>query len=500
MKAGEKNLLSRWCQILWPIQSNEYKKIIPLLLMKFFISFSYGILTIMKEAAVVTAKGSGAEAIPVLKGWVVLPVALSVALLYSKLTNHFSRSALFYGIILFFMSFILIYGFLLYPNLSALSPDSSSEWLLEKLGHHNGHWVAVYRNWVQSIFFVFAELWGQVVIFLLFWGFVNQICNVNEAKRCYTLFVAGGDLAQIFAGPLVCYFTGKYVGELFGTAVQSLVCCILFCGAMILILHWILIKKVIRLDGQCSDSEKHNTPKEKMPQLSLRASIKFIFNSPLLRCIAVMVIAYGLTMNLTEVTWKANLKLAFPETSDYQSFMSTISSSVGICSLLTTLFLSGVVIRYFGWHFAAQLPPILIGFISLFFLSFFLKPDWGASVGAFFHMTPLAFIVALGAFQNIVAKIMKYAFFDATKEMAFIPLDQESKIKGKAAVDILGSRFGKSSASWIQLALIHIAGTGSIFSTTHYLVPIIFCAVICWIFSVYLLNKKIFSTQPSVST
>src|SRR3989338_5335171 len=230
--------LPRWRRVLWPIHSYEFKKIIPLAFMKFFISFTYGILTAMKDASVVTAKEAGAEVIPILKGWIVLPIALGTTLLYSKLSNTFRRSTLFYSIILFFMSFLAIYGFLLFPNLDTLSPHASADWLLEQLGPQNSHWVAIYRNWIQSVFFVIAELWGQVVIFLLFWGFVNHICNVNEAKRCYNLFVAGGDLAQISIGILVGYVTGKYMGDQFGSALTTLVSCVLFFGFMIMVLHW----------------------------------------------------------------------------------------------------------------------------------------------------------------------------------------------------------------------------------------------------------------------
>ena len=223
MASGEDSPFAKWRKRLWPIHAYELKKILPLLFMKFFISFTYGVLTTMKDAFVVTAKGSGAEVIPVLKGWIVLPIALGATLLYSKLSNTFRRSILFYGIISFFMVFVFLYGFVLYPNIDVLSPHASADWLLEKLGSQNGHWVAIYRNWIQSIFFVTAELWGSIVIFLLFWGFVNHICNFNEAKRCYNLFIAGGDMAQMFTGPLVCFFTGRFIGEHFGLALKSLV-------------------------------------------------------------------------------------------------------------------------------------------------------------------------------------------------------------------------------------------------------------------------------------
>src|SRR6185503_19021578 len=138
--SGDEPPLPGWRKRIWPIHSYELKKFIPLLFMKFFISFTYGVLTTMKDAFVVTAKGSGAEVIPVLKGWVVLPIALGATLLYSKLANVFRRSILFYSIILFFMAFIFLYGFVLYPNLDALSPHESADWLLNKLGHQNAHW------------------------------------------------------------------------------------------------------------------------------------------------------------------------------------------------------------------------------------------------------------------------------------------------------------------------------------------------------------------------
>lgn len=479
----------KWRARFWPIHAYELKKILPLLFMKFFISFTYGVLTAMKDAFVVTAKGGGAEVIPVLKGWVVLPCAVAATLLYSKLTNIFRRTTLFYSVILFFLSFVCLYGFVLYPNLDSLSPHQSADWLQSLLGKQNAHWIAIYRNWMQSIFFVISELWGGVVIFLLFWGFVNHISNFGEAKRYYNLFIAGGDLAQIFTGPVVCYFTGKFIGEQFPTALKFLVCSVLFFGIAIMFLYWWLNRYVLT-DKRFYSRESHGVPLEEKTKLSLKESFKFILSSKYLRCIAVMVIAYGLTMNLVEVTWKANLKLAYPDTGSYQAFMASVSSSVGICSFFITTLLSGLFIRLLGWHFCAQIPPIVVGFGALIFLFLFQNQEWLSPYMTTLGLSPLLLIVLFGTFQNVSSKICKYAFFDPTKEMSYIPLDQESKVKGKAAIDVVGARLGKSGAAWIQIVLIQLAQTGSVLSITHFLFPLIACTIVFWILSVRSLNKQ----------
>lgn len=151
------------------------RKIIPLGLMFFCILFNYTILRDTKDVLVVTAEGSSAEIIPFLKTWVNLPMAVGFMLLYTKLANVLSKQALFYTVILPFIAFFGAFGFLMYPLSNFIHPQALADKLLNVLGPRFLGPLAIMRIWSFCLFYVMAELWGSVVISVLFWGFANQV-------------------------------------------------------------------------------------------------------------------------------------------------------------------------------------------------------------------------------------------------------------------------------------------------------------------------------------
>jgi hypothetical protein len=47
--------------------------------------------------------------------------------------------------------------------------------------------ISIFRNWTYAVFYTMAELWGSVVVSLLFWGFANEVRGRNGHRPCGTL-------------------------------------------------------------------------------------------------------------------------------------------------------------------------------------------------------------------------------------------------------------------------------------------------------------------------
>ena len=85
------------------------------------------------------------------------------------------------------------------------------------------------------------------------------------------------------------------------------------------------------------------------------------------------------------------------------------------------------IITRFGWTRTASITPLMMFITSIGFFGFMIFQDsLGPFVMTLTGFTPLAIAVYFGATQNTLSKAMKYSVFDATKEMAFIPLSHES--------------------------------------------------------------------------
>jgi AAA family ATP:ADP antiporter len=472
---------------LFPLHNSELKKFIPMALIMLFILLNYTILRNVKDSLVVNAEGQDEGIISFLKLYGTTPAAILFMILYAKLTNVFSREKIFYISIVPFIVFFGLFAFVIYPNSASLHPSQETVLALQASYPFFKWFIAMGATWSYSLFYILAELWGSVMLSLMFWQFANEIIKTDEAKRFYPLFGFVGNIGLVIAGVTVSALSragGSIISgvDSYSASIYLLMSIVVVSGLIVIGLYYWMNRNVV--------PAVEVTVKEKKKKPTLVESFKLVARSKELFCIALLVLCYGVTINYIDVLWKGQVKvLAGGDKNMFQAYMGDFSSTTGFITLVLMI-LGGNILRKFSWLQAAALVPLTLIATGLIFYGSIL---WGSSVAA------VALAVQVGFWQGAITKASKYSLFDATKEMAYIPLDPEIKTKGKAAVDVAGGRIGKSGGALTLSILQMIFPLASTVSLAPYLAGVSLVMFAIWFVALFQLNKCLFAPKKDAS-
>lgn len=478
---------------LWPIYRHELKKFIPLLLIFFLVGFNYSLLRATKDALVVTAPSSGAEALPFLKVWAIVPMAFLFTFIFTRVSNRLSREKVFYVMMSIFIAFFLLFMFVLYPFQNVLHPHAFCDKIQQMLPQGLQGFVALFRNWTFTLFYIMSEMWSTIIMTVLAWGFANDVTNVNDAKRYYGLLGISINLSGIFAGAVATSMSqNAFHPDLpFGSTAWDQTIFLLSTFIVVAGALCIFLFRYIHTKGHGYNSPSYhamNSGTEEI-KMGLRKNFSYLAKSKYLISIAVIVVMYNIAINLIEVVWKDQVKQLYPNPSDFNAYMGQVLTWIGIVATVTSVFISGSIIRKFSWTASALISPMILLITGIaFFFFFFFKDSSFASFAHWFGATPLVLCVFFGSLQNCLARASKYTLFDATKELAFIPLSKECKLKGKAAIDGVGSRIGKSGGSVIHQSLLMVFSTVAL--STPYVAFLLLFVIAAWVVAVRSLGKR----------
>lgn len=492
-----------WRKLFWPVHSYEIKKFLPMGIMMFCILFIYTILRDTKDAILVNAPGAGAESLAFAKGIGVTASAIIFMLLYTKAANIFKREGLFYITALPFLIFFGLYPYGIYPFVDSIHMNIDTIHSYQA-AYPNLKWmIPLVGNWSYTLFYILSELWGSAVLSLLFWQFANAITPVKEARRFYGMFGLVGNFGPLLSGVMVIYVShsahnlGLSRFDSTGLMLQHLMAYVIAAGLVLLgTFYW--MNRNVLTDRRFYDPEAMGETKKKKAKLSMADSFKHILQSPYLGLIAMLVMSYGITINLFDGIWKGQIKIICPTEVEFNRVMGGLSSVTGAISIILMLIGSNLL-RRFSWRSCALITPmVLIGGILVFYGVIYYNNSLlpiGVTITdaikkGIINEELIVFAVGLGLFVNAFGKAVKYSLFDPTKEMAYIPLDSELKVKGKAAVDVIGGRGGKSTGSYIQMSLLTLFSGSALYQLVPIIAPIAIGIVLLWILSIFGLSKR----------
>ncbi len=483
---------SRLRAYLWPIYPHELKTFVPMFLIFFLVGFNYSLLRATKDAFVVTAPSAGAEALPFLKVWAIIPMALLFTFIFTRVSNRLTREKIFYVMMSIFIAFFLLFMFILYPYRDTLHPHTYCDKVQQLLPQGFQGFIAIFRNWTYTLFYIMSEMWSTFIMTVLAWGFANDVTSVNSAKRYYGLLGIGINLSGVFAGFVATSMSQNVFNASLPFGLTAWDQTVFMLNAIIIMASFACMGlfRYIHAQGHGYNSasyhKENSGPDVKM---GLRKNFAYLAKSKYLICIAVIVITYNIAMNLIEIIWKDQVRQLYPNPADFNAYMGQILTWIGVVATVVSIFVSGAIIRRFSWTTSALISPMIILATGIaFFFFFFFKDSSFAAISTWLGTTPLVLCVFFGSLQNCLARASKYTLFDATKELAFIPLSKECKLKGKAAIDGVGSRLGKSGGSVIHQTLIMFFG--SVALSTPYVAILLLIAIGAWTTAVRSLGKR----------
>ncbi len=468
-----------------PISMEELPKFFWTSFLMMLTIYVYSILRGTKDAMLISKMG--AELISTVKLWGVTTSAIIFMLIYTKLADSFTRINLYHIINWFFMGFFIFFLFYLYPNIDAVCPDTSG--LIESMPHLKYFFLMI-AGWPYTLFFIFSELWGSIMVSLMFWQLANQITAIPEAKRFYPLFGLFSQIGLGLAGVLSSKLS-KNTG--WDDSLMYITGTVVFAGIFISI----SVEALGHLVGKDAINNIKKVTGKKKVKMGFIESLKYIMSSKYIGLITLLILCYGVSINLVEGLWKKSMNIYLPDPNAYMAFNGYVQTATALVAALAML--SGsYLLRILSWRTAAILTPIIILITGVPFFIFIVMKDSIEPTLILYGATAIGFAVVSGGVQNVLSKATKYSFFDPTKEMSYIPLDDDLKTKGKAAADVIGGRLGKSGGALIQFTLLSLMPGANLLSIADSMFGIFVIVMVIWFFAVFGLAKEFKAkTEPA---
>ena len=484
---------SAFRHVIWPIRSHELRKFLPMAFLMFTILLNQNLVRNIKDSLIMTMVGP--EVISFIKLWGETPAGLIFVIIYTKMCNKVTTETAFRYIVFTFLAFFTFFAFVLFPYREYFHPDIAIVEQYIVIFPHLKWFFVIWSKWSFVLFYIMGELWPVVVFSILYWQLANKITKTEEATRFYSFFLLIGQTNLLVSGMVIVYFASgnHFLVSFFGNipditevTLKSMMLVVIASGVVCVALHRFVECDVIHK----SHDNNAVTPSKKVLSLGLVESAKMTLRSKYLGFICLLIIAYSTSINLIEGLWMSKARELYPTTNEFMIYQGNVLFGTGVSTLCFAV-LGSTVIRRLGWAWAAVITPAMMMLVGgLFFAGVVAQDQLEGMFASMGNMSALAIIVLLGALQNIFGKGAKYSIFDATKEMAYIPLEDEMKTKGKAAVDVLGTKLGKSCGAMVQFI------TFTIFPSAHYediagfLMVLFIIVCIAWIVSVLGLAKQ----------
>ncbi|HOF83973.1 MAG TPA: Npt1/Npt2 family nucleotide transporter, partial [Candidatus Aminicenantes bacterium] len=278
-------------------------------------------------------------------------------------------------------------------------------WLLFGLG---GRLVpALYWFWFEL--FVLASV-SQ------FWVVVGSICEPRRAKQLVGFFVGGGLAGGIAGSVLVVLLSSRLPARH-----------LILLGLVFYLIAMTFIRAALR-SAPGREEELGAGP------VNYSDGFRTLAASPYLRLLSGLIIVALAASTMIDFQFNWAVKNAFPLEARRTDFLAAFSVGVLVVSWILNSVFAHRAIQALGVRAALFVTPLILALGS-----------------AAVFIIPAAGITAWAVLVKGSDKALTHTFFQATKQLLYLPLPEEVKVKAKMTIDIFVSKCGEALASLLQV-------------------------------------------------
>ena len=347
-------------------------------------------------------------------------VMLALVPFFGWLTSRWPRRKFLPFIYLFFIINLLIY-YALFRLLPGSDLVAQSFYL----------WVNVYNLFVVSVF----------------WSFMTDVFDDEQAKRMFGFIAAGGSAGAI-TGPLI---TSTLINVM---APHNL----LLLSAFFLVIAIACIKRIVKADevmdlhilSKNTANGASHTPagdpvrenKEESLSGSIWAGVALVWRSPYLLGICVIMLCYSVLSTFLYFQQVQIIAEAYSDSNSRTLVFARVDLLVNVLTILCQLFVTGRLINWLGLGVSLALVPIVLA-IGLTLLG--LAPTLGMSM--------LVVVITL----QVIRRTGYYAIINPAREALYVVLTRAEKYKAKNFIDTSVYRGGDVISAWLS-GMLRAAG------------------------------------------
>jgi ATP:ADP antiporter, AAA family len=283
-------------------------------------------------------------------------------------------------------------------------------------------WASPAQNvWVGRAFFVWVSVFNLFIV-TLFWAFMTDLFDSEQAKRLFAFIAVGGQVGAI-AGPL---FTASLVQRI-GTANLLLVA-----AAGLEIAPWCVKFFPSPDPAHAPLSEGTEKNPERGAEQPIGGSIVTAFThvarSPYLLGICLFMVLYAITSTFVYFQQAEITRAHFHDRAARTAFFAQLDLAVNTLTIFGQLLITGRLLKWFGVGVTLAFLPLLslLGFIGM-------------------GLVPTLTLLAV---LQVTRRAGNFAITRPAREVLFTVLRREDKYKAKSFIDTFIYRTGDQIGAW----------------------------------------------------